>query len=401
MSLVNLSRKAGETELSYIKRLGEAKEAGLIEMTWAELANVFNKNLREPGVEWGESAYRKKFASMKQFGEEFGSTINDLNTAEELIELRRELEKEKVKVRDERNEYRKLIRDEARKESYQEQFIRSIRNAAGMYALDYTFDDRVDVVSDTDLLIPLTDIHAGIEIHNFWNDYDEDVLKCRLEHYLDRIFEIQERHNAQDAYVVCSEILSGIIHPNLRIQNNQDLIDQFLMVTDYICDFLDKLSRKFNSVYVYVAPGNHSRINAKKEQDLAHENMDNLLIPFISARMQNYPNVKCEDNKYEQGVALFSVRGLNVAAVHGDKDPFDKVVDRLSKMLQVHIDLILIGHLHTNKFYTDADVKIVQSGCLSGSDEFAINHRLRNRPEQAVCVISEQEGLDCIYDIKF
>ena len=64
-------------------------------------------------------------------------------------------------------------------------------------------------------------------------------------------------------------------------------------------------------------------------------------------------------------------------------------------------NIILTGHRHTNALMTDYDTKVVQSGCLSGSDQYCVDKRLKNRPEQALCVISENEGLDCIYDIKF
>ncbi len=395
-NIIDLKRKPGETELGFVKRLGSYKDNGLIDMTWNDLKDVFNKYCRDDGQEYGESTYRKKYASMKHIQEEF-----EQDDSQDLIELRRELEKEKVKIRDERNEYRKLIREEARKESFQEQLLRSIEESAGKHALEYKESNYPSFKSDNDMIIPLTDIHAGIEIHNFWNDYDGGILKYRMQHYLCRIFEIQERHNSQNAFVVLSEVLSGIIHPTIRIQNNQDLIDQFLMVMDYICDFLDALSRKFNQVNVYVAPGNHSRINAKKEQDLAHENMDNLIIPFLRGRMQNYGNIHCYTNEVEQSIAIFPVRNINVAAVHGDKDSFGVVADRINKLLRTRIDLIITGHKHTNQLYTDADVKVIQSGCLSGTDEYALNNRLRNKPEQAVCVISESEGLDCLYDVKF
>lgn len=402
MSLIDLSRKAGETELAYIQRLGTAKDNGLIDMTWSELADVFNKNLRENGVRYTESAYRKKYASMKHIKSELNLDDCFDENAEELVALRRELEKEKVKVRDERNQYNKLIRDEARKEAYQEQFIRSIETAAGNHRLRCMFTPKsTKYDSNTDMIISLTDLHAGIEIHNYWNDYDGDILRQRLNHYLDRIFEIQERHGCNTAYVVISEILSGIIHPTLRIENNQDLIDQFLMATDYICDFLSNLATYFTDVNVYVAPGNHSRINPKKEQDLAHENMDNLIIPFIKARLQDHKNIYCYQNSIEQSMAMFTVQNLCVVGVHGDKDSPDKVVNNLWNMYHARVDIVLLGHRHTNAMLTYGDVKVVQSGCLCGTDPFAVDIRKSNRPEQAIIIVSEKEGLDCIYDIKF
>ena len=399
----SLARLPGESEMKYIYRLGSAKNDGLIDMTWEDLAEIMNRELRDdPSEYYSESAYRKKYALMRQTREEFADSVETVN-ADELIELRRELEKEKVKVRNERNEYRRLIREEARKESYVEQFTNAIVSAARQTAYEATNveDNKGGEYDKCDLLIPLFDLHSGIEVDNHWNKYNTDILKNRLDYYLGRIIEIQKRHNAENAYIVCSELLSGIIHPTLRIENNQDLIDQFLTVTAYISRFLIELNNVFQDVYVYVAPGNHSRINPKKDQDIAHENMDNLVIPFLSAKLQNYSRIHCESNVFDQGIAMFAVRGMNVLSVHGDKDSMDNVVEHMRQLFRVGPDLILTGHRHTNALVTKNNIKIVQSGCMSGSDSFSIDHRLYNYPEQMVCVISDKYNLDCMYDVKF
>ena len=403
MPVVELNRKPGESELTYINRLGTAKYQGLIDMTWQELAGIFNKNLRDSGVEWDESTYRKKYASIKKIEEEFGTGKTDSEETADLKALKVEIEKEKVKLRDERNEYKRLIREQARRESYQEQFVRAIEQAASKYPLKswYTLRKPTPTCGDTDMIIPLTDIHAGIVSKNYWNDYNTDVLEDRLHHYFDRIVEIKERHGCSGAYVVGSEFLSGLIHPALRIENNQDLIDQFLTVMDNLCGFLIRLSEEFEFVNFYVAPGNHSRITANKDHSVAHENFDNLIIPFVSAKLQNFKNIHCFTNDIEQSMAMFTVRNQSVVAIHGDKDSPDKVVNNLWNMYHAKVDIVLLGHRHTNAMETVCDVKVVQSGCLSGTDLYAIDIRKANRPEQAIMIINDREGLDCIYDVKF
>ena len=337
---------------------------------------------------------------MKQFHDEFG--FGELDEADDLKELRRELEKEKIKFRDERNEYNKLIREQARRESYIDQFVNAVKNVVKPddLLLDVCEQDR-NCDGSCDMVINLNDIHFGLEVDNWWNKYNENILTERLNHYLSRIFEIQNRHGCENAYVVVGEIINGIIHNSLRIQSNQDLINQFLIIINYISYFLCKLSYKFNNVHVYVAPGNHSRINPKKEDGLANENMDNLIIPFLEAKLQNYKNIICHKNEIDQSVAVFSVRDRMCAAVHGDRDNIDTVAENLWKLTGISFDIIFTGHKHTNKLITSHDCKVVQSGCLIGMDEYAINNRLRNKPEQAVCIISDIEGLDCVYDIKF
>lgn len=395
MSVVDLGRRTGESELGYIKRLGEAKDAGLIEMTWQELANVFNKNLRDPGVEWNESTYRKKYAALRDFREEL---TNDDN--EELISLRRELEKEKVKLRDERTEYKRLIREEARKESYQEQFIRAIEEAAGKHPLEYDEDkNRMIIRGNATIVAPLTDIHVGIQISNFWNEYNEDILRQMLNYYLDYIRDIAVRHGAEDVVVLASELVSGLIHPTIRLQNNQDLIDQFLTVTDYICDFLGVLSQRFNTVKFYVAPGNHGRINPKKDEGLAHENMDELVVPFVKSKLQNYKNVYCYSNEIDPGIVTTTIDGLKLVFVHGDKDDMNNVTKNMTRILGYIPDIIVMGHRHFNAYTTENTTKIIQSGSFMGPDEYSISKRLVGRPEQTVLVINNN-GLECIYDMR-
>ena len=57
-------------------------------------------------------------------------------------------------------------------------------------------------------------------------------------------------------------------HENLRIENNQNLIEQFLTILEYLKDFLEQLNRHFKFVHLYICPGNNYRVTAKKESSL-------------------------------------------------------------------------------------------------------------------------------------
>ena len=98
MPSINLTKGPDESALGYINRLGGYKDAGLIDMTWEELAEIFNRNLRQEDAGYNESTYRKKYALLKQFREESEFGVNNNCDADELKELRRELEKEKFEM---------------------------------------------------------------------------------------------------------------------------------------------------------------------------------------------------------------------------------------------------------------------------------------------------------------
>ena len=68
-------------------------------------------------------------------------------------------------------------------------------------------------------------------------------------------------------------------------------------------------------------------------------------------------------------------------------------------MFGMRPDIVLLGHRHTNGMTTVSDVKVIESGCCSGSDQYAVSIRKTNRPEQTVSVVDDN-GLVCLYDIQ-
>ena len=263
-----------ETYEAIIKDI-DSKIDGENDYDWSELKDKYN-------VQCNSDTIRK--ASSTVFGgkmrseyEKYKNGLNqNVSENSELDVKIQELRREKIKLSDARVEYNKLIRQEARKESYADMVKRIIcENVEPMnIPVHYMLFN-----SSTDLLVHLTDIHTGIEIHNWKNDFDSDILKQRIEKFTSDILDIRGMHQSENCYIVIGEILSGIIHNNLRLQNNMDLMEQFKYVSELISAMLSRMVNYFNHIYVYTTPGNHSRISPKKEDALDGENMD-VLLPF-------------------------------------------------------------------------------------------------------------------------
>ena len=395
----SLNRKAGENEEQYLWRLGQAKDSGLIDLDWNGIADIMNREFREDESEYrSESAYRKLYQCAVKL---FNAGVFDKYTSEderirELLEAKHALQIEKQKLSDERTELNRALREQARKEAYIDLVSRQIQNVEPL-KLEYTEKDYRS--TDNDLICHITDLHAGIDIDHWYNRFNMDILRERLWNYLDQLFVIQKRHNSQNCYVVIGEILSGLIHHELRIENNENVVEQFIYVSSLLSEFLTEVSKKFNKVYVYVTPGNHSRVVANKEMSLRGENFDVLLPHYLKASLQNYTSIVIEDNMKDCDVAIFKVRNSNVFGVHGDKDEISNVVQRFTMIFGIKPDIVLMGHRHTNAMTTIYDAKVIQSGCVSGSDNYCLDRRLKNRPEQTVSVVDD-DGLVCIYDVK-
>lgn len=403
MCELDLKKREDENYEQFIWRIGQYKDSGLLDMSWDEIADIMNKELNMEDVKFTSSAFRKPYQQAKRFYD--AGVFNNLNEDEYISELRfqkQELEKEKVRMRDERNELKRILREEARKESYRDQIKRTI-SECDVKPLEYDKYKKFngDVKGGNDLVITFFDVHAGLHVDNYFNTFNEDVLKQRINKYLDKVLEVQARHGSENACVILSELLSGVIHPTIRIENNQNLIEQFLTVTNYISEFLAELSYHFKSVGVFCCPGNHSRVTPNKDESLRGENMDLLAIPYLQAKMQNFVNVYFYENEIDQMIAMFKVRGQMVFAVHGDKTKLDNVVEKLTMYVGIKPDIIYTGHMHTNAMVTSYNVKVIQAGTFAGSgDEYTMDKMLRGKPEQVISVISDDEGLECNYDVK-
>ena len=394
---MDLIKHQDENEEEYLWRIGQLVDSKQID-SWRSVVDIINEQLGLfDSKKRDESAFRKRYQASKKFYENVFTKMISNEYADQIREMSRELEKLKVQYRDERNEYNRKIRDEARKESYIDLVKRTISENVPD-RLDYIYSP-VDISSDNDLVIHLTDIHNGIFIDNYFNKYDLNILKNRLRVYLDNIIKIRDRHNSENAYVIIGEVISGLIHENLRCENNQNLIEQFISVSELISDFLYELSSRFRNVNVYITPGNHSRISPKKEQNLKGENFDHLLIPLLSAKLQNTKNISFNANDKEESIATMTIRGNIVMSAHGDKDTPKDVVQNFTLLFGVVPDIIYLGHRHRNALTTVHNTKIIESGCVSGSDNYAIDLRLNTYPEQTVSVI-DTEGLVCLYDIQ-
>lgn len=324
-------------------------------------------------------------------------TSTSISESDEIIRLK----KERQKLSDARVEYNRQIRQEARKESYSEMVKRIICENVEPTDLKiqyHTFN------SNTDLLVHLTDIHTGIEINTWNNIFNQDILKERIEKFTSEILKIRNLHKSENCYLVIGKILSGIIHNNLRLQNNMDLMTQFKYVSELISAMLIKIANHFDHIYVYVTPGNHSRISPKKEDALDGENMDVLLPFYLRAKLQNIKNIDICENNIDPEIAMFNIRGNNVFASHGHKDNPASVVQNFTMMFGIKPDIVLLGHRHLNGLTTVYkttvyNAKVIESGCCSGTDQYAMSIRKTNRPEQTISVVG-QDGLVCLYDIQ-
>lgn len=384
-------------------RLGQAKDNGLVDFSWEEIADIMNKEFREDVSEYrSEAAYRKPYQQAKQFYEAgtFSKFSEDTYIAE-LREAKHEVRKEKQKLWDERTALNKVLREEGRRES----MFDIVKYAIEKYQpIKFDYEPHTVDSSDNDLIIHLTDIHCGVNIDSPFNKFNTNILKDRLQRFLNEILDIQRMYQSENAYLILGgDNISGLIHLNARIEAKENIITQIMTVTDMISNFIYELSKVFNKVEVHTTAGNHSRSVANKQETLKGENFD-LLVPYICKKdLKNIENIEFAENHLDCDIATFMVRGHMVYATHGDKDTTKNVVYHMTNFARKAKlplpDMCYLGHRHTNSLETIDDVKVIQSGCVDGMDSHTIDSRLVGTPEQTVTVVTEKHRVKALCDI--
>lgn len=400
-TIVDIRRKENENEEQFIFRLGQAKDSGNLDMSWEEITNIINKEFRTDESEYrSEAAYRKPYQQAKRYFEAnvFKTYKDEDSYFKELQVQKRDLERAKIKFRDERNAWQKQNYIDARVEQKLDLLEEELL-AQGK--VNFNIHDVVDITSDNDILVILSDFHIGQTFRSIWGEYNSDIAKKRLNQLLNKIIAIQKLHNSEKCYVsLQGDMLNGSIHKTIQVTNRENVIDQIKIASELISSFCYELTKHFSVVFMSSVSGNHSRMD-RKDEAIHDERLDDIITWGIELSLKHIENFHVLNRKLDNGIADMDIRGKTYIAVHGDFDGYNKAgVSNLCMHLGFIPYAITYGHLHTCAVDETNGVKMIRGGSLAGSgDNYTIEKRLSGKPSQMVCVCNKK-GVMCYYPIE-
>lgn len=387
---LDLTIKDNETEDEYVIRICGLKEKkGLY---WDEIANILNKAL---DYNYTESRYRKIYAAYKKGIVDAieGEPNEEVN---ELIQKRIELQKEKVKLSDERIQANAYIRQLAREETIKEiasQFAKEMNNKK---ILDRPSGKEYIADGNSGILC-ISDWHYGIQINNFWNKYNPEIAKQRIAKLRDEVIAKGLANGVEELYVVnLSDMICGRIHLGLRLESRFDVITQTMEVSEILAEFLIELAKYFK-VHYYDCLDNHSRLEPNKKDAMDLESLARIIPWYLKERIGDV--ISIHDNVYDEEIISFRCKNYDIIAVHGDHDAPGKVISNLSLMTHRHYDLVLTAHLHHFSADEQQETLVVSNGSLMGTDTYAKNLRLSSKPSQNFIIVTDEHVMECLYRI--
>lgn len=400
--MVNIKPLEGQSELSYLWQIGQAKDSGAYDGTWDDIAYLINFYYRNDESEYRtSSAYRKPYEQAKKFYE--SGVFNKFSEDEYLNKLnatKREAEREKVKLRDERRAWNKQNYADARAEDILDKLSDSLVSIGNVQFPNHPVSG---FTSDNDMIVLLSDLHIGATFNNRFGRYDTDIAIDRMSELIDNVIELQKIHNSENCYVLSlGDQISGIIHKTIQVTNRENVIEQVKIATELISNFCYKLSQHFNNVNLISVSGNHSRLAPNKDNAMHDDRLDDLISWAVGLSLYNVDNFHVIENNIDTSIAMFSVRGKSYVATHGDYDGFNKGdTQKLVSVIREFPEAWFTGHLHTIAVDEVNEIKMIRGGSLAGSgDDYTIEKRLTGKASQLVC-IADDNGLKAYYPIYF
>ncbi|MGL5689898.1 MAG: hypothetical protein ACRDD8_03665, partial [Bacteroidales bacterium] len=314
------------------------------------------------------------------------------STEAELEEIRvakDELYKERVRFQDQKREYNKALREEARFERLLEVLKENIipDSAQGWKPINSVF------LGTNQATLLLSDLHIGLEVDNNINSFNKDIAIKRLTQVVDKTICHCVNNNVEKINVVLAgDLISGLIQLSARIEQEEDVITQITLCSEILSKAIMELTNYFD-VEVFCTTGNHSRCVADKKANLNKENFERLIFEYLRLKC---PNVQVTDSKTSDYI-IYEVNGKKIVASHGDRDTMTNAKKHFVDLLGFIPSKILLGHIHHFNVKNDNDTTIIVNGSLISTDDYAMSLRCATKPSQTLIIHDED---DIIIELK-
>lgn len=393
----SVQRMPGEDFTAYFLRLFDNRLS--YGLTCAQVADLLNAESGQ--VQYTESKWRKDYKLYSRARNYFRTH----DCARMVLDQTKALEKARVQLSDERAALNRLIRTEARKDMLYDELRESFSNIRENREVRPRTEIKCEErVCGGTMLVVLSDWHIGMEFCNGIGSYSPEIAWDRICKYAESVLQKAQVLGAQSCIVaMAGDMISGIIHPTIRVENRQRLIAQIKTACEYVSGFLASIKDVFVTVDVYGIGGNHSRVS-DKDDVMLDEMLDDLIPFYLVTRFENDPSIRIHVNDTSVGFETFCIGNseTNVVLVHGDYDDMsEKNLGALLRMVG-DFDVAVVGHLHECAYFDKLGIHVIRGGCLSGSgDEYCLKKRLSGTPSQIMAYFDCGGALDALFPIYF
>ena len=228
----------------YLKRTEESITAYWIRLyknrksyglTFAECGDLMNE---VSGTDWNEAKWRREmegYLKVSEYLEEENPTGVDSDVLEEIELEKIELQKQQIRMRDQKRELNAIIRRQARLENLEDYFKEVTENFEGI-SLPKT---KSNVNDKKEAAIVISDWHIGMKFDGRFNTFNHEVAEQRIAKVKYKTLDTVRKENIDTLHIAnLGDMISGGIHVSTRVQAEEDVIQQVIRASEYLKQFV-------------------------------------------------------------------------------------------------------------------------------------------------------------------
>lgn len=370
--------------------------------TWDDVANILNNLL---GNDYGSSAYRKKYQSFNSIFEANSNKFASVDAQiEELKEQKRILEKERVKLRTEKLEYNRWLREDARDELILEKITDTIATLPSLNIPSYI----PNTTKSKKYLLAFGDCHLGAEFEikglygETLNAYNPEIFEERMWKLRDEILDIIPKEKITELSIYdLGDGIDGLLRVSQLCKLRYGVLEQTMHYANFISNWLNELSNYVHIDYRMVIDSNHPQLRLlnQPKNAFSDENLSKVILKFIQERLKNNSNITITTNP--TGMIYDEFCNYNILAIHGEVKNMKTALDDFKRLYGVDIDYLLAGHLHHSKSEEIGfDSEVINIPSIIGIDDYSVSLRKCSNSAAKLLVFECNKGKTIEYTIK-
>ncbi len=400
-----LKKLPEENEDQYIWKVGQAKDANLLDSTWEELTPRLNAELGIEETEWrGSSAFRKAYRWMQRAYDNVFRQNGFIGVqGDELDIKKRELEKAKVKLQTEKLEYNRWLREEARDELICEKICNEIRVTHSLITPEPIIIDK----ANRSAILAFGDEHYAAEftIYGLYgeiiNSYSPEIFEQRMWDLFHQTVDIIQKESLTTLYVFAlGDFTDGILRCSQLMKLRYGVVEGTVKYANFIANWLNKLS-KYVKVKYQMVYGNHSelRMLGQPKGTFKEENTGMFVREMIKTYLENNPNFEMIINP--TGLIFDNIEGFNVLGIHGEVRNMENAIKDFSNTYNTNISILIGGHMHHYKAETvGVNKDVINVPSIIGIDDYSMSLNKTSNPGAVLFCIEKDKGVTLEYKIK-
>lgn len=244
-------------------------------------------------------------------------------------------------------------------------------------------------------VLQLSDWHYGLSFSHLLNEFNPDEASQRVNRIISKTIEIVQKEDLSKVYVfIQGDLISGNIHNILRLQNQEDLIDQILNVSEILAFELNILSC-YCDLNIVLVGGNHERVTPQKEDNLSRENYIKIVEWCLRERLKNNTRIDILHHR-DYDSCYLQIYNFHIGIIHGDKDKQGTAPSNLNKIYGVNFDFIFTAHEHHIGYTDNGYCRVIANGSLCGTDVYAKDLRLVSYATQNFSILYDTGELSVL-----